>query len=95
MIAMLLEMLITIMVAMMLEMLITKMVAMMLEVFVAMMVAMMVVSVMLKIGMISRVILIGKSFFDQIVHVPKLFSLLHWPGRLHICEWYILARIYA
>ena len=26
----------------------------------------------------GRVILIQKSFLDQIVHVPKLFSLLHW-----------------
>ena len=25
-----------------------------------------------------RVILIRKSFLDQIVHVPKLFPLLHW-----------------
>ena len=26
----------------------------------------------------SRVILIQKSFLNQIVHVPKLFLLLHW-----------------
>ena len=27
-------------------------------------------------------ILIGKSFLDQIVHVPKLFSLLHWSQNI-------------
>ena len=30
----------------------------------------------------SRVILIGESFLDQIVHVPKLFSLLHWSQNI-------------
>ena len=29
-----------------------------------------------------RVILIQKSFLDQIVHVPKLFSLLHWSQNI-------------
>ena len=29
-----------------------------------------------------RVILIEKSFLDQIVHVPKLFSLLHWSQNI-------------
>ena len=30
----------------------------------------------------TRVILIGKSFLDQIVHVPMLFSLLHWSQNI-------------
>ena len=30
----------------------------------------------------GRVILIQKSFLDQIVHVPKLFSLLHWSQNI-------------
>ena len=29
-----------------------------------------------------RVILIQKSFLDQIAHVPKLFSLLHWSQNI-------------
>ena len=31
---------------------------------------------------LTRVILIEKSFLDQIVHVPKLFSLLHWSQNI-------------
>ena len=31
---------------------------------------------------VSRVILIEKSCLDQIVHVPKLFSLLHWSQNI-------------
>ena len=30
----------------------------------------------------TRVILIGKFFLDQIVHVPKLFPLLHWSENI-------------
>ena len=30
----------------------------------------------------GRVILIEKSFLDQIVHVPKLFPLLHWSQNI-------------
>ena len=33
-------------------------------------------------GVDGRVILIQKSFLDQIVHVPKLFSLLHWSQNI-------------
>ena len=33
-------------------------------------------------GLNIRVILIQKSFLDQIVHVPKLFSLLHWSQNI-------------
>ena len=30
----------------------------------------------------GRAILIEKSYLDQIVHVPKLFSLLHWSQNI-------------
>ena len=39
-------------------------------------------SILVKLVCSIRVILIRKSFFNHIVHVPKLFSLLHWSQNI-------------